>query len=175
MRYLIMLVIAVPFLFSCCTTRHKTSEDEDVINYKDTLVSINKTLVTMDDESIKAYSDRYKLGLEVNKSGLWYKIAEKGKGAPVKKSKVVTISYTVSLLDGKVCYTSDSLGYKSFVVGQGGVENGLEIGILMLNEGSRAIFVMPPFLAHGLIGDENRIPPRSIIRYDVEVIKISDK
>lgn len=172
-RYIPLAIFA--FLLSCCGTRHKPVSDEDLMKYKEPLVDVNKQLVTIDDERITAYSKRQKLDLEVNKSGLWYRILEKGNGIPVEKTKIVTIEYTVSLLDGTVCYTSDSLGYRSFVVGQGGVENGLEIGILMLNEGGKAIFVMPPFLAHGLIGDENKIPSRSIIRYDVRVIKVSDR
>lgn len=177
MRILIYLfpVAVILFLFSCCTSRHKSLTMDDVAVNKDTLVNINKALVNIDDERIKAYSDRQKIGLEVNQSGLWYKIIEAGTGKKVEKGKVITIKYKVSLLDGKICYDSDSLGNRSFVVGQGGVENGLEIGILMLNEGGKAIFVMPPFLAHGLLGDEDKIPSRSIIRYDVEVVKISDR
>jgi len=167
--------IVIAFLFSCCSSRHTKMTDEDALKYQDPLVKINKNLVEIDDERIKEYSKRHNLNLEVNGSGLWYKIIKKGDGSPVEKAKVVTISYKVSLLDGTVCYDSDSLGNRSFVVGQGGVENGLEIGILMLNEGGSAVFIMPPFLAHGLIGDENKIPSRSIIRYDVEVIKISER
>lgn len=178
MRILIFLfpLAVILFLFSCCTGRHNRSLTmEDVALNNDTLVNINKALVNIDDERIKAYSERHKLDLDVNQSGLWYNILEPGNGKKVEKDRVITIKYKVSLLDGRVCYDSDSLGNRSFVVGQGGVENGLEIGILMLNEGGKAIFVMPPFLAHGLIGDEDKIPSRSIIRYDVEVVKISDR
>jgi FKBP-type peptidyl-prolyl cis-trans isomerase len=174
LNYLFPIAVIL-FLFSCCTSRHKPLTIEDVAVHQDTLVNINKALVGLDDERIKAYSERHKLQLEVNQSGLWYKILEKGNGRAVEKGKIITIGYKVSLLDGTLCYSSDSTGNRSFVVGQGGVENGLEIGILMLNEGGSAIFVMPPFLAHGLIGDEDRIPSRSIIRYDVEVVKISDR
>jgi FKBP-type peptidyl-prolyl cis-trans isomerase len=33
---------------------------------------------------------------------------------------------------------------------------------------------MPPHLAYGLIGDDNKIPARAIIVYDVEVIDFRD-
>ena len=85
---------------------------------------------------------------------------------------MVTLAYDVSLLDGTHCYGSDSLGFKQFRVGQGGVESGLEEGILMLNKGSKAIFIMPPHLAHGLTGDGDQIPARSVIVYHVELIKV---
>ena len=69
---------------------------------------------------------------------------------------------------------SNSRGTKSFKIGQGGVEKGLEIGILKMREGDKAKFIMPPNLAWGLIGDEKKIPARSIIIYDVELIKLTD-
>ena len=77
------------------------------------------------------------------------------------------------MLDGTVCYESkpDSLG--TFVVGHGGVESGLEQGILMMKQGQKAKFIMPPYLAHGLIGDAKRIPARSIIVYDIELLKVN--
>jgi FKBP-type peptidyl-prolyl cis-trans isomerase len=61
------------------------------------------------------------------------------------------------------------------VVGKGGVESGLEEGILLLHEGDKARFVLAPHLAHGLIGDENRIPPRSIIIYYIELLAVYDR
>jgi FKBP-type peptidyl-prolyl cis-trans isomerase len=107
-----------------------------------------------------------------SQTGLWSQIYEKGNGVTAAKGKFITLSYTLSLLDGSVCYTSDSLGYKQFLIGSGGVESGLEEGVLLLREGDKARFVLPPHLAQGLTGDGNKIPPRAIIVYDVEVINI---
>jgi FKBP-type peptidyl-prolyl cis-trans isomerase len=45
----------------------------------------------------------------------------------------------------------------------------------MLREGDKARFILPPHIAHGLLGDENRIPPRSVIVYEVELLNISDR
>jgi len=39
----------------------------------------------------------------------------------------------------------------------------------MLKPGGEAIFIIPPFLAYGLIGDGGKIPPRAIIIYDVSI------
>jgi len=52
------------------------------------------------------------------------------------------------------------------------VESGLEEGILLLRVGDKATFIMPPHLAHGLQGDGDRIPARSIIMYDVLLLKV---
>lgn len=175
MRINLYLIFGILFIQACaCNQHNKKVAEKDLGQYKEPLVNVNKTLVNIDAERITAYGKRYNLDLQVNESGLFYHINKVGEGKKVEKLKVVTLAYKVYLLDGKLLYSSDSTGLKSFVVSQGNVENGLEIGILMLNEGSKAVFIMPPFLAHGLIGDEKKIPPRSIIRYDVEVIKVSD-
>jgi len=84
------------------------------------------------------------------------------------------LNYRISLLDGTLCYSSDSLGVKEFAIGHGGVESGLEEGILLLKVGDKARFIMPPFKAHGLLGDMKKIPARSIIVYEIELLKLID-
>jgi FKBP-type peptidyl-prolyl cis-trans isomerase len=54
------------------------------------------------------------------------------------------------------------------------VESGLEEGILLLREGDKAKFILPPHLAHGLLGDDNKIPARSIIVYDLELLSLEN-
>ena len=87
---------------------------------------------------------------------------------------VATINYSISLLDGTECYNSDDSGPRQFKIGQGGVESGLEEGILFMHEGDKARFIMPPHLAHGLLGDNHKIPARAIIIYEVELIKLDE-
>jgi len=108
------------------------------------------------------------------KTGLWYMIYEKGEGKKSKEGLYATINYNIALLDGPQCYSSDSLGPKRFKIGRSLVESGLEEGILLLTEGDKARFILPPHLAHGLVGDDNRIPARSIIVYDVELLSLNN-
>ena len=110
--------------------------------------------------------------MKETKTGLWYHIDIEGEGELAVKGDVVELSYTIALLDGTACYSSDSLGNKQFKVGQGGVEPGLEEGILLLNKGAKATFIMPPHRAHGLVGDDDKIPGRKSIVYKVEVVDI---
>ncbi len=159
--------------FSC--NREKGTEHKPVIKHsKKSLEEVNKLLIEKDAELIKSYVDRRGWNMSVSESGLWYMIYEEGVGAQVKRNDEITYNYRVSLLDGSLCYSSDESGAKSFVVGRGGVESGLEEGVLLLKKGSKACFILPPHLAHGLIGDENRIPARASIIYDIEILKIEE-
>lgn len=152
--------------------QHSGSSSEQ----QEALLKINKYLVRQDADAIKGYIKRHGWNMTETKSGLWYQIIEKGKeGTKALPGKTVTLSYKVWLLDGTLCYSSDKTGNKSFLVGKGGVEPGLEQGILMLGEGDKARFIMPPHLAFGLMGDEDKIPSRATIIYELQVLKISDE
>lgn len=161
--------------FACNNDNHKPKSYEEVLEYKEPLIKVNQYLVDKDSAEIAAYCERHKYNLVVSNTGLWYKIYHTGNGDSAVAGKVANINYKVWLLSGRLCYSSDSTGPKSFLIGQGGVETGLELGILKMREGDKAKFILPPNLAHGLIGDEKRIPARAIIVYDVELLKLTDR
>lgn len=140
---------------------------------KESLIKANKGLVSLDKERIEAFVKRHNWDMETSKTGLWYQIYEHGTGDSAQSGKVATLNFEVSLLDGTLCYTSDSIGPKRFLIGQGGVESGLEEAILMMRVGDKARFVMPPHLAHGLIGDEDKIPARATIVYKVDLLNLT--
>ncbi|NLK55387.1 MAG: peptidylprolyl isomerase, partial [Bacteroidales bacterium] len=56
-------------------------------------------------------------------------------------------------------------GPMNVTVGKSDIEPGLDEGLRMIKPGGKAIFILPPFLAHGLVGDGNKIPPRTIVVY----------
>ncbi len=169
---ILIILLIITISFSCKNEKPKPSLTYIKQKYKEPLVKINKHLVKEDIDRINGYCRRRNWKMKLNKAGLFYDIYKKTNGDSVKTGDVVIIKYKLSLLNGKLCYTSDSLGAKSFKVGQGGVEKGLEIGILLMRKGEKARFIMAPFLAYGLIGDEKKIPPLSTIVYDIELIDI---
>jgi FKBP-type peptidyl-prolyl cis-trans isomerase len=167
-----ILFLLAAFMVQCHSHTDRVMTQEEIRNAEDAMVTANRMLVKKDKNTIEAYIKKHGLLLQESPSGLWYGITTQGTGKPVTINSLITLAYSVSLLDGTPCYSSDSLGYKQFRVGQGGVESGLEEGVLYLTEGSKAIFIMPPHLAHGLTGDDNKIPARSIIVYHVELLKV---
>jgi len=167
-----IITASVLLLVLSCNGKVKETPESDIIEAERAMVGANRILVKKDQEKIKAYIQRNNLSLEESPTGLWYGITVKGTGDKAAEGLIATLVYKVSLLDGTLCYDSEVLGAKQFRIGQGGVEAGLEEGLLMLTVGSKATFIMPPHLAHGLPGDGNKIPARSIIVYDVELLKL---
>ena len=153
----------------------KTKKQDNSGTYKsEELMRVNRYLVGKDADVIKGYLKRRNWTMVNSPTGLWYMIYQKGDGPVAESGKMATIKYNVWLLDGTLCYSSDNLGLKKFRIGKGGVEKGLEEGILLMHVGDKARFIMPPHLAQGLVGDEDKIPPRSIILYEVELVQITD-
>jgi FKBP-type peptidyl-prolyl cis-trans isomerase len=159
-------------LFTGCKHETPPLSEEEYSQTKKHLVEVNKILVRKDRLTIMGYIERNHLDMQESKTGLWYKIIKKGEGNLAETGKIATIDFRIGLLDGTECYNSKTQGRKSFRIGRGGVESGLEEGILMLNAGGKAKFIMPPHLAYGLPGDGNKIPARAIIIYDVDVVSI---
>jgi FKBP-type peptidyl-prolyl cis-trans isomerase len=156
-----------------CNENHNKSQTTSVPDAKKKLEQVNKTLVDKDKEAIEAYISRHKLeGMEENKSGLFYLVWGDSLGPKVKTGHVVVLNYKISLLDGTKCYSSNQDKPKEFLVGHGGVEAGLEMAVLLMHEGQKGKFIMPPHLGHGLLGDNEKIPPLAILVYDVELLMV---
>jgi FKBP-type peptidyl-prolyl cis-trans isomerase FkpA len=170
MKHLLFFCFVILFLIvsiSSCKQKHKKPSNAEVAAYQEHLVSINKLVVEHLSDSIKKSNEHKHLGLSKSKTGLWYKVFHVGKGDSAKANQVATISYSVRLFNGKLCYSTDSTGPKNIVIGRSGMETGLEEGLLMMKVGDSAIFVLPPHLAHGLLGDQKKIPRMAIISYQV--------
>jgi len=139
---------------------------------KEMLLRVNKFLVQKDVELIESYSKRRGWNMEVSETGLFYEIYEPAQGEKVEMGDIVNLKYELNLLDGTQCYTSDEDGNKIFRLGKSQEISGLEQAVEMMRAGDKARFVIPPHLAYGLLGDENRIPARAIIVYQVELVEV---
>lgn len=138
----------------------------------DSLVKYNRGVVLTEDQQIDDFVARYGWKLTKTGTGLRYMIFQEGHGEKTKKGKIAVIRYTLRFLNGNLCYSSDKEGLKEFKIGYGGVESGVEEGILLMHVGDRAKFIVPSHLAFGLLGDQNKIPQNATLVYDIELVKI---
>lgn len=164
----ILLFFTLIISFSSC------KNDPVKINkaeYNEPLIRVNKYLAGKDDEVITNYAKRHNWNIEVNGSGLYYEISHLGNGDSAISGMQVSMKYKLSLIDGTVLYDSDSIGLKTFRIGTGEVENGLDMGVRMMRIGDKAKFILPPHLAFGILGDGKKIPARAIIIYNLELVE----
>jgi len=138
------------------------------------LIEANKQLVKTEDELISDYIERYNWEMQTTGTGLRYMIYSRGEGPPVMPAKSVRMDYTIHLLTGELCYSSEKDGTKEFILGKAEIENGLEEGILLLHVGDKAKFIIPSHLAFGLMGDFNKIPQKAALVYDLQILGIKN-
>jgi FKBP-type peptidyl-prolyl cis-trans isomerase len=127
--------------------------------------------VKTEEQHIRDLIARYGWEMEETGTGLRYMIYEKGEGPSIVTGDVVELEYEVRLITGDRIYSSDEKGNMVFRVGKAEVISGLEQGILLLKVGDKAKFVIPSHLAYGLLGDDNKIPTKATLIYDIQVIR----
>jgi len=160
-------VIFIFSIISCNSNREAKKVDMKPAT-KD-LTELNRYLVQKDREIIENYIERKNLDMTESPTGLWYLVKNEGNGGFLADNDKIAMIYECALLDGTQCYSSDTLGPKEIILGKTKLEPGLDEGLRLLKPGAEAVFILPPFLAYGLIGDGNKIPPRATIVYRVKI------
>lgn len=172
--YRFLLILSFFAFFSCKDEpKPKNVQRYTKEQFQDSLVEVNKVLMGSEDNLINKFIERKKWPVISSGTGLRYMIYSEGKGQNLAKAgQFATISYSISLLNGKVCYESGLGDNKSFLIEADDVESGLHEGIKYMKVGDKAKMIIPSHLAHGLLGDMDKIPPRSTIIYDVTLISL---
>ena len=112
-------------------------------------------------------------GFDKTDSGLYYKIIQKGDGVKPTSGQTVSVHYKGMLPEGTTFDSSYDRGTPiDFPIGMGHVIAGWDEGILLLNKGDKARFVIPSDLGYGAQGAGGVIPPNATLIFDVELMDI---
>jgi FKBP-type peptidyl-prolyl cis-trans isomerase FkpA len=168
------LCIAGMLLNISCKQGKETKENQtDSRQLRETLIRANIAAARAEDEQINDFIERNGWSeMQKTGSGLRYWIYYQGNGTEAKEGMVAKLDYTLRLLSGDIIYSSFEGGPMQFLIGKGGVESGLEEAILLLRVGDKAKIIIPSHLGFGLTGDDHKIPPKSTLVYDVELLLI---
>lgn len=139
------------------------------------LLKENKDAVRLEQHDIRLYAQRHGLGLTQTPTGVHYMILRDVDGPVAKPDQWARVNYRLELLNGDTAYATEAGRPESFMVGMDQVESGLHEAIQLLSVGDSALIVIPSYRAHGLIGDQERIPMRSTIVYRLGVVAITNK
>lgn len=142
--------------------------------HKEELLDWNKEIVQIDHTVIDKFIERRKWQMETSPTGLFYQIIETSNGTKVEADKYVEFSYKTSMLNGTVLYTSEEFGNRVLHMGHNQEEHGVNEGLLMMKEGEKGRFILPPHLAYGVPGDGYKVPSYTILVYEIEVISVKD-
>jgi FKBP-type peptidyl-prolyl cis-trans isomerase FkpA len=161
------------FLGSCGIDPQPGQSTKNISMMDDSLLNYNKSVVKTEDQEIEDFVQRYGWKMGKSTTGLRYMIYKHGSGEKAVNGKKALIRYELRLINGNLCYSSAKTGPREFILGHGEIETGTEEGILLMRVGDRAKFIVPSHLAFGLLGDQDKIPPKSTLIYDIELIKLN--
>jgi len=168
LKYLIVLLF-LP-LFACEEKPVKQSTSVSKTEMKSSMETANRYLLNEEEEDIANYIKRHGLEMTETGTGLRYQIVKQGSDQRIGKGEKVMLEYEVCSIAGDLFYSSEKDGLKSFVVGEGGVETGLDEAMAYLHRGDVAKLIIPFHLAYGLHGDDNRIPEYATLVYTIKII-----
>jgi FKBP-type peptidyl-prolyl cis-trans isomerase len=169
-------LVAVLLVACCLMGACGTSENvrHPVKTYtKEKLMEANKADSKRESDDIRAYVKHHQWEMQESGTGLQYMFLNHSvKGDSARTGLEARVSYKVFLLNGTLCYSSDKDGMKTFKIGEDHVESGIHEVVLRMKTGDSMRFVLPSNLAHGLLGDGDKIPPRSPVMYEIELISL---
>ncbi len=139
-----------------------------------------------EEVALKDYFEQNQLNPEKTESGLFISIHTEGSGEiPVPGDKIA-VNYKGMLLDRSVFDTSiESIARENdlfnenrtyapfeFVVGKGQVIRGWDEALTKIKVGTKATIYLPSSLAYGTRGSGGRIPPNSVLIFELELVDI---
>lgn len=167
-KYLILLLLVSLF---ACNEKPKKPVEIPKKEMKQSMETANRYLLNEEEEEIENYVKRHGLEMVRTGTGLRYQVIRQGDGKQIANGDVVSLDYELHSLKGELIYSSDKEGVKTFKVGEGGVESGLNEAMAYLHYGDVAKLIIPFHLAYGLHGDDNRIPEYATLVYTIKVIE----
>jgi hypothetical protein len=139
----------------------------------DTLMQGNRDAIRLEDRDIELYVQRIGAVTTRTARGVHVQMIRDVDGPTAVPEQWAAVNYRVELLNGDTAYNSSSDGPESFLIEMDDVESGLHEAIQLLSPGDSALFIIPSYRAHGLVGDMDRIPMRSTVVYRIGLVKLS--
>lgn len=170
-----------PSLFACLMILMSCGSDEPTQKpvqepqwTKEESIKMHSTFAAEEEEEIENFlSHRPDWKTSRTGTGLRYFIYHKSENNDTARvGDLVTVEFEITLLDGTFCYSSEEKGAESFIVEKTDLESGLHEGMQYMCTGDKAKFILPSHMAHGMIGDSEKIPPMTPTVYDIHLIEI---
>lgn len=155
-------------LVACSTEEEKAPE----INWtKEKSTKLNENLALEEDLRIQMYLDsKPKWKMEKTGSGLRYWIYKNGTGDQATSGLIAQVRYSIEGIDGTTFHATPAGEMESFLIDKSQIETGIQEGIKYMRIGDKAKMIVPAHLAHGLVGDFEKIPPLTTLVIDLELI-----
>lgn len=160
------ILLIVPPDLAYGTMEHPVIPQNSTLRFEISLIQVDKG----------SPIERFSLdGLKEKKASkkLRYFMVEEGSGANAQKGDNAYVNYTAYLSDGTIFDSSHKNGEPvRLTVGIAQVIKGWDMGLELMQKGSKMHLVIPPKLAYGKAGYKNLVPPNATIHLDLEMVDL---
>ncbi len=160
------------FILIGCAEEEKPTE---LPNWtKEQSVKLGEELAKEEDIRIQLFIERQTdYSFTKTGSGLYYdNLSESDQMILAEEGDVACVDVKIMLLDKTVCYETKSDECLELKIDKSQAESGLQEALKLMGEGDRFMLIIPSHLAHGLVGDQDKIPPLSTLLVDVTLAEL---
>ncbi|HAK70425.1 MAG TPA: hypothetical protein DCM15_03520 [Cryomorphaceae bacterium] len=153
------------FCMVSCAERAESPGESIVVDP----VERQRMYLAQERQILQGYIEQHQLeGIERNGYGMYELSMSEGDGLLSEMGDRIIYSATVYLMDdsGVGQYTD------TVELGMSEMEIGLHQALAGMKEGEKKLVLIPSFLARGLAGDLDKVPPQSPLRYDLRLIRV---
>ena len=176
----LLTLVLLLTLLSC-----KTKHEGDIpmpkdFNYpkeltQDESIALSRFWTSDEAYKIKRFVERNGWDAFKSESGLYCAVYNKKPNArKAQAGDIAVVNFKVRLIDADttLCYASEYGKPQEILIEMDNVEAGLHEALTYLREGEFAYVILPHYLAHGLAGDLDKIPPLSPVLYELDLVAI---
>jgi len=160
---------------SCGSDKQTKQFAENQSHLSDQLVAVNRSYVKIEAAEIDSFIQQHHYQMLQSKSGLRYKINGVSKGPKAGVGDEVELKYKMYLLNGTLCYDSDSNGLMKFTVEKSDAIKGMHEVVQLMHKGDSAQIVLPAHLAYGLTGDQKKVPYSAALYCTLQIVELKKK
>lgn len=173
LKYIIGLL---PFLLVACSDPAPQIPNNKIQqeNPTESFMELNKEFAAIEDSMISSYMDSLSVPFTTTKSGIRYYITKEGDGDTVSATDDVTYRYSVRMLDGTSCEKLTDV-VKTVNLEKSELERGYREALRLLKVSGTGVFVMPSFMAYGVIGVPNCIPAWTPVECTITLLEVTKK
>lgn len=163
-------------LFLVAGCGEETPRQQEVAPWtKDQSVKLGEELAKEEDLSIRLYvegnpEEKY----DKTGTGLYYWVYDSVPNSSVfpEEGDKVCVDLEITQLDKTPCYKTEEDECLEIIIDKSEAESGLQEGLKLMKQGESARLIIPSHLAHGLIGDQDKIPPLTTLMINVKIVEL---
>ena len=164
-------ILTLGLLVACNEVKVKETPNIADSWTKDNSSDLGKNIAIQEEIDIKLFLERHRdWEMTTTGSGLQYFVYKEGDGDTVKRKDLAEVEYSITLLDGTVCYLMPPDEYVEVRVDQSEVENGLQEALKLMRVGDKMKVIIPSHIGHGILGDMDKIPPLTTLVVDIHLL-----